>query len=80
MRDTTSTEDEYGGRVAGALDAALAELPGPQCSVIVLLLLKGCSFAEIGAQLGTTEEACRMRFMIALRQLQAEFEKEGLAP
>lgn len=78
--EAASADDGYGSLVADALDAALSRLSGPQRSVIVLRLLEGRSFAEIGARLGLTESACRVRFMRALRQLRAEFEREGLAP
>jgi RNA polymerase sigma-70 factor, ECF subfamily len=77
---TASAGDDYGGLVADALDGALSKLTAPERSVIVLRLLEGRSFAEVGAQLGLTEPACRMRFMRALKRLRAEFEKEGLAP
>jgi RNA polymerase sigma factor (sigma-70 family) len=80
VRDAASADDDYGGLVAEALGAALVKLPAPQRAVIVLRLLEGCGFAEIGARLGVTEEACRVRFMRALKQLRVEFEKEGLAP
>jgi RNA polymerase sigma factor (sigma-70 family) len=80
VRETASADDGYGNLVADALDGALSRLTAPQRTVIVLRLLEGRSFAEIGARLGLTEPACRVRFMRALRQLRAEFEKEGLAP
>jgi RNA polymerase sigma factor (sigma-70 family) len=75
-----SGRDEYGGRVAGVLCAALGTLAEAQRSVVVLRLLEGLSFAEIGAQLGASEAACRVRFMRGLEQLRIEFEKEGLTP
>ena len=80
MRETAAPDDEYGGLVAHALDASLALLTDTQRSVVVLRLLEGWSFAEIGAQLGATEEACRVRFMRGLEQLRDYFEKEGLTP
>jgi RNA polymerase sigma factor (sigma-70 family) len=80
VRDPLSTGDEYGGRVAGVLDSALAALAESQRAVVVLRLLEGCSFAEIGAELGASEAACRVRFMRGLEQLRIQFEKEGLTP
>jgi RNA polymerase sigma-70 factor (ECF subfamily) len=80
VRDTGSADDGYGGLVAGALDAALSKLAPPERTIVVLRLLEGRSFAEIGALLEVTEPACRVRFMRALKRLRAEFEKEGLAP
>lgn len=80
VRETASAEDGYGSFVADALNAALSRLTAPQRIVIVLRLLEGRSFAEIGDRLRLTEPACRVRFMRAMRQLRVEFEKEGLAP
>jgi RNA polymerase sigma-70 factor (ECF subfamily) len=79
-RDARAREDEYGGLVADALQAALTRLTRMHRSVVVLRLIEGRSFAEIGAQLGASEEACRVRFMRGLEQLRAEFEKDGLMP
>jgi RNA polymerase sigma-70 factor (ECF subfamily) len=78
--EVAARDDEYGGLVARALEAALAELGEAQRAVVVLRLLEGLSFAEIGTKLGPSEEACRVRFMRALRQIRAHFEKEGLTP
>jgi RNA polymerase sigma-70 factor (ECF subfamily) len=80
VRVEETRDDEYGGQVAGVLDAGLASMSETHRAVVILRLLEGRSFAEIGAHLGVTEEACRMRFMRGLEQLRAEFEKEGLTP
>jgi RNA polymerase sigma factor (sigma-70 family) len=80
VRDAESGGDEYGGRVAGVLEAALARLGETQRAVVVLRLLEGWSFAEIGAELGASEAACRVRFMRGLEQLRVAFEEEGLTP
>jgi RNA polymerase sigma-70 factor (ECF subfamily) len=78
--DLGGREEPYGGLVAQAFDRALASLTDGQRQVVVLRLLEGRTFAEIAASLETTEEACRMRFMRALQQLRADFEREGLTP
>ncbi len=80
LRDMAAREDEYGGLVAQTFDRALAGLPDAQRRVVLMRLLEGKGFAEIGRQLGATEEACRMRFMRGLERLRSEFEKEGLKP
>jgi RNA polymerase sigma-70 factor (ECF subfamily) len=80
VRDAESGGDEYGGRVAGVLDAALATLGETRRAVVVLRLLEGRSFAEISAELGASEAACRVRFMRGLEQLRVAFEREGLTP
>ncbi len=72
--------DEYGPSVAHTFDAALATLTDDQRRVVLLRLVQGRSFAEIATRLGTTEDACRMRFMRGLERLRAEFEKGGLNP
>jgi RNA polymerase sigma factor (sigma-70 family) len=80
VREVGATDDGYGSLVAAALESSLSRLAAPQRTIIVLRLLEGRSFAEIGDQLGVTEAACRVRFMRAVRQLRADFEKEGLRP
>lgn len=54
---------------AARLEAALEALPEPQREVIVLRKLEELSFAEIGERLGTSEDACRMRFARAMAAL-----------
>jgi RNA polymerase sigma-70 factor (ECF subfamily) len=71
---------DYGVEVASALQRALEALPGGQRRVVVLKLLRGARFAEIGTQLGLTEAAAKMRFVRALDALRAELEREGVTP
>jgi RNA polymerase sigma-70 factor, ECF subfamily len=71
---------EYGPSVAASLRTAFERLPATQRDVVVLKLLRGASFAEIAATVGTTEEAARMRFSRALRSVRADLEKEGIEP
>jgi RNA polymerase sigma-70 factor (ECF subfamily) len=71
---------EYGPSVAASLRTAFERLPATQRDVVVLKLLRGASFAEIAAAVGTTEEAARMRFSRALRSVRADLEKEGIEP
>ena len=78
--ETAATDHAYGEEVARALDAALASMPEGQRWVVVGRLLRGRSFADLGRELGASEEACRMRFMRGLQHLREEFEKEGLKP
>jgi RNA polymerase sigma factor (sigma-70 family) len=80
VSDLESRPDPYGGVVATAFDSALEGLTDAQRRVVILRLLEGRSFAEIGTAVGATEVACRMRFMRALQHLRNEFQKEGLAP
>ena len=71
---------EYGPDVAAALRLALERLPEGQRQVVVLKLLRGARFAEIGETLGLTEAAAKMRFVRALEALRAELEGEGVTP
>jgi RNA polymerase sigma-70 factor, ECF subfamily len=71
---------EYGADVAAALRAALERLPDGQRQFVVLKLLRGARFAEIGERLGLTEAAAKMRFVPALEALRTELEGEGVTP
>jgi RNA polymerase sigma-70 factor, ECF subfamily len=76
--DPAAPEAHYGGEVATALDAALVTMPEGQRRVVLGRLIQGRSFADLGRELGTTEDACRMRFMRGLQHLREEFMKEGI--
>lgn len=78
--DPPAEDSEYGELVGRTLAAGLASMPGGQRDVVMGRLLRGRSFAELGRDLGASEEACRMRFMRGLQHLREEFEKEGLTP
>ena len=71
---------EYGPDVAAALGSAIDRLAAGQREVVVLKLLRGATFAEIGARLGISTEAAKMRFTRALEALRSELEEEGLRP
>jgi RNA polymerase sigma factor (sigma-70 family) len=71
---------EYGVNVATALASAIDRLAAGQREVVVLKLLRGATFAEIGARLGISPEAAKMRFTRALEALRSDLEKEGLRP
>lgn len=74
------SQSNYGQDVARVLALAIAALPVDQQRVVVLKLVEGRRFAEIAAQLGVGEEACRTRLSRALRTLRARLEREGLSP
>ena len=71
---------DYGVDVARTLARGIAALPREQQDVVVLKVVEGRRFAEIAAQLGVSEEACRARLSRALRTLRAHLEKEGITP
>src|SRR5439155_16396953 len=60
--DRPADERTYGPQVGRELAAAFGQLTDAQRRVIVLKLFDGRSFAEIGALLGSSEGACKMRF------------------
>jgi RNA polymerase sigma-70 factor (ECF subfamily) len=74
------TASDYGPFVARALREALGALPGGHSQVVVLKLLRGLTFAEIGAEVGLTEAAAKMRFKRALEALRAELTERGIEP
>ena len=71
---------EFGPEVAAAVRSALGRLPAGQREVLVLKLLRGLRFAEIAAELETTEYAAKMRFSRALRALRDELAEDGVTP
>jgi RNA polymerase sigma-70 factor, ECF subfamily len=66
--------------IAGALREAIATLPRGQARVVLLKLVRGLTFAEIGAEVGLTEAAAKMRFVRALERLRAELSERGIEP
>jgi RNA polymerase sigma-70 factor (ECF subfamily) len=76
----TERAAEYGPRLTSDLRAALERLPNGQREIVVLKLLRGLSFAEIGSELGLSEAAAKMRFVRALRELRADLTERGIEP
>jgi RNA polymerase sigma factor (sigma-70 family) len=66
--------------LASALPRAIGRLPRGQREVVVLKLLEGRSFAEIGERLDASPAACKMRLVRALEALREMLEEEGMAP
>jgi DNA-directed RNA polymerase specialized sigma24 family protein len=66
--------------IAGAIREAIAALPGGQAQVVLLKLVRGLTFAEIGVATGLTEAAAKMRFVRALERLRAELSERGVEP
>ena len=78
--EPAASEARYGEEVARALRSGLERMPDDQRRVVVWRLLEGRPFAEIAGRLGTSEEACRMRFVRGLRALREAFERERATP
>ena len=75
-----SPAPDYDADVASALRVAIAALPEPQRTVLVLKLIEGWSFREIAERLGASEAACKMRLSRALRRLRDDLEQKGVRP
>ncbi|MBI2511531.1 MAG: sigma-70 family RNA polymerase sigma factor [Opitutae bacterium] len=61
------------------LDEALDELRDADREAVLLRFFNNCSFAEVGRQLGTGENAARMRVERALEKLHGILRRKGLA-
>lgn len=77
---TAGQPAEYGPRLTSDLREALERLPTGQREVVVLKLLRGLSFAQIGTELRLSEAAAKMRFVRALRELRADLTERGIEP
>lgn len=66
-------------RLRPVLDAAIDELPDPDRLAVVLRFLERRAFAEIGAVLGVSEDAARMRTERALDKLRALLGRRGIS-
>ena len=77
---TAGRPAEYGPRLTSDLREAFEGLPTGQRTVVVLKLLRGLTFAQIGNELGLSEAAAKMRFVRALRELRADLTERGIEP
>lgn len=64
----------------GAVIEAILLLEPGERGVIVMRLIRGCSFREIACSLGISEAAAKMRFQRALAALRRNLELQGVAP
>ena len=65
-------------RIAPLLDTAVAALNEKDRRAIVLRFYEGRNFSEVGAALGTSEDAAKKRVARALERLQRFFSKRGV--
>src|SRR5207244_2063605 len=65
-------------QIAPLLDTALAQLGEQDQSAIVLRFFEGKDFKQVGAALGSGEDAAKMRVGRALEKLRKFFTKRGL--
>ncbi len=76
---STPSESETWGQIAPFLDAALGKLGRKEHDAVVLRFFENKSFAEVGAALGASEAAAKMRVARALEKLRKFFAKRGVA-
>jgi RNA polymerase sigma-70 factor (ECF subfamily) len=75
-----SESRDYGADLGASLRSAIEALPAGQREVVVLKLLRGASFAEVGTKLGISTDAAKRRFVRALEGLRSHLEEEGVRP
>ncbi len=78
MQLQSLTDHTDWSRLAPLLDEALLELSGHDRDSLVLRFLEQRPFAEVGAHLGLSENAARMRVDRALDKLHAKLTKRGV--
>jgi|GEM_PF-1766935 len=78
--DTTTVELERAAdTLQPLLDQALSELGDDDRQAVVLRYLSGRSLADIGAELGTSEDAAQKRVCRAVEKLRTWFRQRGIA-
>ncbi len=70
--------DDLWDQIRPALNDALAALGAKDRQAVLLRFADGLSFPELGAALGTSEDAARMRLNRAVERLRHFFAKEGV--
>lgn len=75
---SNETEADVWAQIAPLLDTAIAGLQEPDRLAILLRYFDGKSMNEIGATLGTSEDAAKMRVNRAVERLRQSFGKRGI--
>ncbi len=74
----SETDAEMWNQIAPLLDGALEKLGQKDHDALVLRYFENKSFAEVGASLGASEDAAKMRVSRALEKLRKFFTKRGV--
>ena len=74
---TLPESDPQWDRVSPALDEALAALPNKDRDAVLLRFISRKPFSEVGAQMGTSEDAAKKRVSRALARLRDFFLRRG---
>jgi RNA polymerase sigma factor (sigma-70 family) len=79
VNESTSEPAETWPQIAPLLDDAMAKLGQKDHDALVLRFFEGRNFREVGAALGASEDAAKMRVNRALDKLRAFFTKRGVS-
>jgi RNA polymerase sigma factor (sigma-70 family) len=72
-------ESQTWQQIAPLLDTAMEKLGRRDHDVLVLRFFEGRNFKEVGAAMGTSEDAAKMRVQRALEKLRNSFTKHGVS-
>jgi hypothetical protein len=75
----SEAEAETWNQIAPLLDGALEQLGQKDHDAVVLRFFEGRNFKEVGAALGASEDAAKMRVSRALEKLHRYFSKRGIS-
>jgi RNA polymerase sigma factor (sigma-70 family) len=76
--ETTAADNFAWEQIAPHLDEAMAKLGGQDRDAVLLRYFENKTFAEVGAALGTNEDAARKRITRAVEKLRGHFSKRGV--
>ena len=74
-----STQEDAWAQIAPLLDTAMEKLSQNEHDALVLRFFENRSFKEVGAALGASEDAAKMRVSRALEKLRKFFSKRGVS-
>src|ERR1017187_599461 len=76
--ETTAADEFNWEQIAPHLDEAMAKLGDKDRDAVLLRYFENKNFAEVGAALGTNEDAARKRIARAVEKLRNYFSKRGV--
>src|SRR5580658_3705907 len=77
LNEAESMHEEIWNQIAPLLDGAMAQLGQKDHDALVLRFFESKNFAEVGAALGASEDAAKMRVNRALEKLREFFASKG---
>jgi RNA polymerase sigma factor (sigma-70 family) len=79
FQPASETDEETWNQIAPLLDGAMEQLGQKDHDALVLRFFENKTFAEVGAALGASEDAAKMRVNRALEKLRKFFTKRGVS-